>query len=77
MRTGISGLPRLLMRVPAVRCVDLVDLDVLSWRSIPPSFGIDLQMVGIGGNFGVLVVVHACLTYSASWLFSLFLMIDV
>lgn len=65
------------MRVTAVRCVDLVDLNVLSRCPIPPSLGIDLQMVGVGGDLGLLVVVHACLTYSASWLFCLFLMIDV
>ena len=65
------------MIAPAIRSVDLVDLDVFGRCAISVGLGIDLKMIGISGDLSILIKVDSRLSDSPSRLFSLFLMIDV
>ena len=65
------------MVTPAIRSVDLVDLDVFSRCAISVSLSIDLEMIGISGDLSILIKVDSRLSNSPSRLFRLFLMIDV
>lgn len=75
LRTALRGWSHVV--TPAIRSVDLVDLDVFGRCAISIGLSIDLEMIGISGDFSILIKVNARLSNSPSRLFSLFLMIDV
>ena len=75
LRTALRRRPHVI--APVIRSVDLVDLDVFGRCAISVGLGIDLEMIGISGDLSILIKVDARLSDSPSWLFSLFLMIDV
>ena len=75
LRTALRRRPHVI--APAIRSVDLVDLDVFGRCAISVGLGIDLKMIGISGDLSILIKVDSRLSDSPSRLFSLFLMIDV
>ena len=75
LRTALRGRSHVV--TPAIRSVDLVDLDVFSWSAISVSLSIYLEMIGISGDLSILIKVDSRLSDSPSRLFSFFLMIDV
>lgn len=75
LRTALRGWSHVV--TPAIRSVDLVDLDVFGRCAISVGLSIDLEMIGISGDLSILIKVNARLSNSPSRLFSLFLMIDV
>lgn len=75
LRTALRGWSHVV--TPAIRSVDLVDLDVFGRCAISVGLSVDLEMIGISGDFSILIKVNARLSNSPSRLFSLFLMIDV
>ena len=75
LRTALRGWSHVV--TPAIRSVNLVDLDVFSRGTISVGLSIDLEMIRISGDLGILIKVDSRLSDSPSRLFSLFLMIDV
>ena len=75
LRTALRGWSHVV--TPTIWSVNLVDLDVFSRGTISVGLSIDLEMIRISGDLGILIKVDSRLSNSPSRLFRLFLMIDV